>query len=155
MLKCSVSLSLCHNDGHLSVKCVEVIVHLAVVGPRVFLTYRFLPRYALTLSLARGTLIFDDIPQGNSPLNVIAVVFDALQSVVELQVKNLMDWDKLIESNAIVQVSKEDVDSPPHHVDHICRPQRGHYPQWEPPNEAPSGMYPEMGRMLGALASLN
>ena len=63
VVKCTVSLPVWHDEGYVTVKCGQVTVHLASVGPRVLLGYSFLARYGLTLSPARGSLVFDDIAQ--------------------------------------------------------------------------------------------
>ena len=42
-------------------QCVHVTVHLASVPPRVILGYPFFARSGLTLSPARGSLVFDDV----------------------------------------------------------------------------------------------
>ena len=61
VVKCSVSLPVWHDKRYLTVKCVQVTVHLATVGPRVILGYPLLARYGLTLSPARSSLVFDDV----------------------------------------------------------------------------------------------
>ena len=61
-VKCSVSLPVWHDGRYVTVKCVHITVHLAFAWPRVCLGYHFLASYSLTLSSARGSLVFDDDP---------------------------------------------------------------------------------------------
>ena len=60
-MKCSVSLPVWHDGRYVTVKCVQVTVHLASFGPRVIPGYPLLARYGLTLGTARGSLLFDDV----------------------------------------------------------------------------------------------
>ena len=104
VVKCSVSLPVWHDGAYVAVKCVQVTVHLASVGPRVILRYPFLARYGLTLSPARGTLVFDDVPREERiPDEPLADVEDQ-HSGVEPEVQNLIDQYQLAESNPIIQV---------------------------------------------------
>ena len=43
VVKCSVSLLVWHDRGYVTVKCVQVTVHLVSVGPGAILGYPFLP----------------------------------------------------------------------------------------------------------------
>ena len=89
-------------------KCLQVTVHLASVGPRVILGYPFLARYGLTLSHARGSLVFDDVPhEEHVPEEPSADVEDQ-HSGVEPEVPNLIDQDQLAESNPIFEVQDQD-----------------------------------------------
>ena len=51
VVKCSVTLPVWHDGRYVTVKCAQVTVHLAFVGPRVILGYPFLARYGLTLRM--------------------------------------------------------------------------------------------------------
>ena len=85
-------------------RCVQVAVHLASVGPR----YPFLAPYGLTLSPARGSFVFDDVPsEEHVPDEPLANVEDR-NSASEPEVQNLMDENQLAESNPIFQVRNQD-----------------------------------------------
>ena len=61
VVKCSVSLPVGHDWRDVTVKCAQVTAQLASVGPRVIRGYPCLAGYGLTLSPARGSLVFDDV----------------------------------------------------------------------------------------------
>ena len=85
-------------------KCVHVTVHVASVRPRIFLGYPFLARYGLSLSPARGSLVFDDVPHEEHIPDVPSADVPDQHSGVEPQVRNLMDQDHLADSNPISRV---------------------------------------------------
>ena len=89
-------------------KCLQVTVHLASVGPRVILGYPFLARYGLTLSPARGSLVFDDAAHKELIPDEPSADLRDQHSGVEPEVQDLMDQDQLAGSNPISQVKDED-----------------------------------------------
>ena len=106
-MKCSVSL-VWHDERYVTVKCVQVTVHLGSVGPRVVLGYPFLARSGLTLSPARGSFVFDDVPHGEHIPDEPSAGVEDQHSGVEPEVQNLMDQDQLADSNPICQVQDQD-----------------------------------------------
>ena len=85
-------------------KCVQLTVHSASVGPRVILGYPFSARYGLTLSPERGSLVFDDVSHGEHIPDEPSADVEDQHSGVEPEVQNLMDQDQLADSNPICQV---------------------------------------------------
>ena len=85
-------------------KCVQVTVHLASVGPRGILGYPFLARYGLTLSPARSTPVFDDVPHEEHIQDEPSADVEDQHSGVEPEVQNLMNQDPLADSDPISQV---------------------------------------------------
>ena len=101
VVKCSVSLPVWHDGRYMTVKCVQVTVHLASVGPRVILGYPFLARYGLTLSPARGSLVLDDVPREEHIPDELTVDVEDQNSAMEPEVQNVMDQDQFAETNPI------------------------------------------------------
>ena len=108
LVKCSVSLPVWHDERNVTVKCVQVTVHLASVGPRVILGYPFRACYGLTLSPARGSLVFDDVPHEEHIPDEPSADVEDQHSGVKPVVQNLMDQDQLADSNRISQVQDQD-----------------------------------------------
>ena len=92
----------------MTVKCVQVTVHLASVGPRDILGYPFLARYGLTLSPTRGSLLVDDVPREEHIPDEPSADDEDQHSGMEPEVQDLMDQDQLAESNLIFQVHDPD-----------------------------------------------
>ena len=107
-MKCSVSLPVRHNERCETVKCVRVAVHLASVRPRVILGYPFLARYGLTLSPARGFLVFDDVQHGEHIPDELSADVEDQHLGVEPEVQNLVDQDQLANSSPISEVQGQD-----------------------------------------------
>ena len=108
VVKCSVSLPVWHNGRYVTVMCVQVTVHLASVGPRVILGYPFSARYGLTLSPARGSLVFDDVSHKKHIPDESSADVEDQHSGVEPEVQNLMHHDQCADSNPISQVQDQD-----------------------------------------------
>ena len=108
VVKCRVPLPAWHDRMYVTVKCVQVTVHLASVGPRVILGYLFLARYGLTLSPARGYLVFDDVLHAEHITDEPSADVEDQHSGVELEVQELIDQDQLADSNLISQVQDQD-----------------------------------------------
>ena len=85
-------------------KCVQVTVHLASVGRRVILGYPFLARYGLTLSPARGSLVFDEVSHEEHIPDEPSADIEDQHPGVEPEVQNLMDQDQLVDSSPVSQV---------------------------------------------------
>ena len=91
----------------MTVRCVQVTVHLASIGPRVIVGYRFFARYGLTLSPARGFLVFDDVwHEVHIPDEPSADIEDR-HSGGEREMQTLMDRNQLADSNPISQVQDQ------------------------------------------------
>ena len=91
----SVSLPVWHDGRYVTVKCVQVTVHSASVGPKIILGYPFFARYGLTLSPARGSLVFDDVPREEHLPNEPSADVKDQPSGVETEVQNLMHQEQL------------------------------------------------------------
>ena len=91
----------------MTVKSVQVTVHLASVGPRTFLAYPFVARYGLTLSPARDSLMFDDVSHEEHIQDEPLADAEDQHSGVEPEVQNLMDQDQLADSGHISQVQDQ------------------------------------------------
>ena len=108
VVKCSVSLPVSHHRRYVTVKCVQVTVHLASVGPRVIPGYPFLARYGLTLSPARRSLVLHYVPREEHMADEPSADVEDQHSGVEPERQDLMDQDELAESNPIFQVQDQD-----------------------------------------------
>ena len=102
VVKCRVSLPVRHDRRYVTVKCVQVTVHLASVGPRVILGY------GLLLSPAPGSLVFDNVSHEEHMPDEPSADGEDQQSGVEPGVQKLMDQDQLADSNPISQVQDQD-----------------------------------------------
>ena len=107
VVKCSVSLPVWHDGRYVTVQCVQVTVHWASVGPRVILGYPFLARYGLTVSPARGSLVFDDVPHEEHIPDEHSSDVEDQHSGAELEVQNLMHQDQLADSNPTSRVQDQ------------------------------------------------
>ena len=108
VVKCSVSLLVWHDGRYVTVKCVQVTVHLASVGPRVILGYPFLARGALTLSPARGPLVFDEVSHEEHIPDEPSADVEEQHSGAEPEMQNLTEQDQVDDSNPISQVQDQD-----------------------------------------------
>ena len=108
VVKSSVSLPVWQDGRYVTVKCVQVTVHLASVGPKLILGYPFLARHGLTLSPARGFLVFDDVSHEEHIPDEPSADIEDQHSGVEPEVQHLMDQDSLADSNPISQIQDQD-----------------------------------------------